>query len=284
MNSEETASDVPSSYPYPELLVLVPKGWTPAGYRQLTNGLLSYELWDDAERYAAYWGALPRTTFAHCPFCLTPFHCTADSFSLAGWGSEGVTLASEFYHNPGPVSVRPWCRHFVGIHQFINLHNVVPTELTNRPNPSAEVPYLNPGFFRSDFTTYAVLQAQPICRVEGDQFVPRYTVFSLTYFADDPRGLLRVHYAEQHAWAGNDPEFYASALALPPGKTLDIRLDEMFYDLPHWALSNRLGWVDWLAPHRLWLRPNLQLPAIYQSIAGRRTPYNWRNGRFRDRY
>jgi|SRR5579859_1759282 len=178
----------PPAYPYPELLPLLQVLCTPAEYAQVAP---AREDWQSAAQfrehaldYPDYWRIVPQYTYAECPICHLRYHEPADTYSLSGWGS-GPRLRQTVYV-PASFPVHPRCPHFMGIHQFLNLHGVRPVEESWLVGECGEVPYLTRKFFSADVATYAVLHALPLACSEGAAFVPRYTHFLLTYFSADP--------------------------------------------------------------------------------------------------
>jgi hypothetical protein len=166
----------------------------------------------------------------------------------------------------------------LGIHRVLNLHGQRPVEVGYLSNTTGEVPYLTPWFFPADIAGWAVLHALAICGREAEQWVPRYTVFSLTYFSADPQEVRRRQYAGEARRGAGDPEFYPGML-YPPGTHTQVDYDESLYDLPAWAQRGQLGYMDISNPQLpLRMGPGTALPAMYQHIAGDRRTYVWRKG------
>ncbi|MGQ0603749.1 MAG: hypothetical protein ACT4QE_18875 [Anaerolineales bacterium] len=267
-------------YPYPPLVPLLQFHRTPDEYRRLKALYLSSLV--GGTKYPSpvdeYWRIVPHHTYAYCPICRTQYREPADTHELRGWGPS-QDLLQVLYGVPGEYPTNSPCPHFLGIHAFLNLHGNLPSEITYLENSTGEVPYLTPWFFPGDIESYAVLHALPICRIEADQFVPRYTVFSLTYFNQDPKLVLKRHYAVEAERGKNDPE-YDAATVYPPGAIYTGREDETLYDLPSWAARGLLGWLDFTQANTpLQIGVGSKLPEIYQQIQGSRKTYVWRKGR-----
>lgn len=272
------------SYPYPQLVPLLQFHCAPDEYQRV---IAAYIGWSGgiARRDAGvdYWQIIPSYTYAYCPVCGTRYHEPADTYSIRGWASYNFLLKTlyvleGYYPTPKP------CPHFVGLHVLLNLHDEQPRELDHLENNTGEVPYITPWYFSSDFESYVVLHALPICRIENDEFVPRYTVFSLTYFCRDPDLLLR-HLAAQaeEERVREDPEYYP-ATVWPPGHIDKKQYNEALYDLARWAERGQLGWLDITkADWPLCLRAGMQLPEMYRQIRGRRWKYAWEKGRIEPR-
>lgn len=293
------------SYPYTSLLSLLELRCTPDEYRRLTAPHVSYRRGiKKPHPEDPYWQVIPHYVYAHCPMCHVQYREPADTYSIRGWGSPSI-LRETLYVLPGEYPTNPPCPHFLGIHTFLNLHGNLPSELTYLENSTGEVPYLTPWFFPIDIESYAVLHALPICRIEAgvsvelvqpgipvshalpifrieaDRFVPSYTVFSLTYFSQQPKEVLRRHYAEEAERGKGDPEYFPATVH--PPRPLDTRgYDETLYDLPAWAARGQLGWIDFTQANTpLQIGVGSQLPEIYRQIQGSRKTYVWRNGEMR---
>lgn len=266
------------SYPYPPLLPLLQFRCTPDEYQRAIA--LHIRRGRIAKRSvgADYWRIIPTYTYAECPVCHARYREPADTYSIRGWGSYGFLLKT-LYAFERHYPTRSHCPHFWGIHMFVNLHDELPGEIEDMVNHTGEVPYITPWNFSEDLESYAVLHALPICRIENDKFVPRYTVFSLTYFSRD-LDLLRRHFAAlaKAEKVQDDPEYYPS-LVWPPGHVDKQQYDESLYDLTAWAERGQLGWLDVTrADQPLRLGAGLQLPEMYRHIEGRRWKYLWEKG------
>jgi hypothetical protein len=158
------------------------------------------------------------------------------------------------------------------------LHDQLPREIEYLNNRTGEVPYLTPWFFQDDMESYVVLHALPICRTESNQFAPTYTMFSLTYFSQDPKLILQRHFAVEAERGKGDPEYHP-ATVYPAGSIYTQHYDETLYDLAQWAVRGQLGWLDFtVADQPLRLGVGSQLPETYQRIHGNRKTYVWRKG------
>jgi len=263
-------------YPYPLLLPLLQILCTPNEYRRvkalyLSNvkaGIKHPSLVDE------YWRIVPHYTYAYCPICQARYHEPADTYSIDGWGMY-PDLKKTLYNI---YSTYPRCPHFLGIHAFFNLHGNFPNEVDYLSNRAGEAPYLTPWFFPDDIASYAVLHALPVCRIEAEQFVPRYTAFSLTYFSQHPKLVLKRHYAVEAERGKDDPEYYPAIFY--PAPVYPARIDEALYDLPAWVARGQLGWLDFTQANMpLRIGVGLELPEIYRAIQGSRNTYVWRKGK-----
>ncbi|MDQ2805324.1 MAG: hypothetical protein M3Z04_00160 [Chloroflexota bacterium] len=131
-------------------------------------------------------------------------------------------------------------------------------------------------YLPADIRSYVVLHALPICRIEHDRFVPRYTAFTLSYFSTNKAAVLARHDASEAHRAIGDPDYYAAATFEPPAAT-PTPASAPLYDLAAWADTGRLGWLDYTDPTLpLRIGRGADLPALYRTMVGRRDPYVWR--------
>lgn len=267
------ATPLPNSdYPYPALTSLLQVAATPEEYLRL---IPPSPFWrgGNIPPTAPYWSVVPVYTYTECPLCGRRYQEPADTYTLLGWSISA--FSSTLYISRRYFRSLTWCPHFVGIQLFANFHQITPYELKYVQNNWGEVPYLTPWFLPDDLDSFAVLHALPICRIETAQFVPRYTLFILTYFSENGRGVLGRHYDREWARGAHDPEFYPSTLA-PPGHK-----EGNLYNLPYWSASGRLGWLDFNDPDLpLRIGSSLEWPKLYYPIPGRQSAFNWRRDKW----
>jgi len=279
------------SYPYPELTNRLEFLCNLHKYKQIVAPLISPKgRLQTPPKDHPYWHILPKYPIAECPICAYRLQNLVDTYSLLGWGSSFHGLLQSLYRSDMPaVTAGPvtkgtpkfaHCPHFMGIHSFLNLHEVPPPNTYYWSNRTGEVPYITPWFFPDDVPTYAVLHALPICRIEEDTFVPTYTVFSITYFSQDRKEIL-MRWRERVRNEGlGDPEYYPSLLAMPNSYSYEERSAQ--HDLVTWARQGKLGFLDVTRPMLpLFIGPGTELPEIYQHIQGRLATYTWSRGRLK---
>ncbi len=267
---------MPNHYLYQELLTLLDYKVTPTQYVQIVkqyttrNGTLRpFNIGED------YWEMLTTYTFARCPFCGKVYQQPADTYSLLGWSGFTVGLSKGYYDSPSITE--PPCPHLFATQQFLNLHNHLPFERSYISCDSGETPYLTDWFFPDDLATRVILHALPICRIVDEQFVPSYTVFSLTYFSEDEAQLRQRHFAWQREEGKGDSEYYPAGFVFPS----ESPSANNAYDLVVWAQRGQLGYIDHTTPgFPLKIGSAAALPAIFQKIEGRRCDYSWRDGTF----
>lgn len=278
------------TYPLPELTKLLEFRCTPHEYMQsIAPFVLSKGRLQDPPKDHSYWQTLPRYIVAECPICTYRLYSFVDTYSLIGWVSSNGLLQSLYRSDMPAVTAGPvtqgipkfaHCPHFMGVHRFLNLHEVPPPNTYYWSNRTGEVPYITPWFFPDDVPTYAVLHALPICRIEEDTFIPTYTVFSVTYFSQDRKEIL-MRWRERVKNEGlGDPEYYPSLLAIPNSYSYEERSAQ--HDLVTWTRQGKLGFLDITRPTLpLAIGPGTELPEIYQHIQGRLATYTWSRGQLK---
>jgi hypothetical protein len=198
---------------------------------QRPGGFSKFKAGDD------YWNKVPWYLISRCPLCGAVYTEQLDTHSLLGWKAY-----PDFWEFVYATPQRTDCRHFLAVQLFINLHGVVPYEKRYFSNQS-EVPYVMPVFLPDDIESYAVMHSLPICRLEDEEFVPRYSLYTLTYYSTDLhamwdrrraeyRGEDYGHFPKLHTWrrARDTPEVWDLALWVRKGKLLWLDLEQD--DLP----------------------------------------------------
>jgi hypothetical protein len=252
-----------TNYPFPVLAAQLQFICTPADYMKIVGPYI--HKWGTLSllKYSGYWRLIPEYTYAYCPICHHQYREQADTYCLKWWEGnyqlrDALYSIAEFH--PQPLSR---CRHWLGITGFTNLHGQIPDELNWFKQWTGEVPAVAPMFLPDDIESYVILHALPVCRIENNQFVPRYTIFVLTYFSQKPYEILNRIYSEE----SDDPEYrpLVGAISKLPGPSLS-----------EWTQRGRLGWLDVSNPDLpLRIGPNSQLPDFYQNIQGSKERFNW---------
>ena len=216
----------------------------PAEYAAITE-----EIRFPAPVYTNYWDNIPEYLIARCPLCDATYTGQLDTYSLRYWvrPEHGKRVFTEFAETIG-------CNHFVRTHQFINLNDLLPTELNCQKTLGSEVPYVHPFWLPDDVRSYAVMHALPICRPEGRRFVPRYSLYAITYYSEDPAEMLKRRWEPTAGW--NQP--LASRKHYDPDDAWDLATrptlmtprnfpdQEEIFDLLRWVRAGKLQWLD---PH-----------------------------------
>lgn len=230
---------------------------TPEKYDAITAGLIGPE----SRGAADYWQNIPEYLIARCPLCGATYSAQLDTYSLKYWLRPIYGRA--VFHDRGQTI---GCSHFVVVHHFINLNGVKPTEIDYK-RLNCEVPHVIPVFLPDDIESYAVMHALPICRVEEERFVPRYSLYTITYYSEAPSVLIK------RRWQ------------LPPSEAMFIGrglVKKDSWDLPKWVQVGKLYWLDpGLADLPLRIGPPEAFP--YTNIQGHREDHNiYRHGEWED--
>jgi len=232
----------------------------------------------------SYWDILPRYDYACCPFCGRRYSGLIDTYSISNNKVSLVDLVdSTQWGIPKRLNqasqISP-CKHFLGIHRFVNLHKNIlsASDFSYREaglfgyrfeGATSEVPYITAGYFgSSNIPAFAVLHTLPICRIVDDVFVPTFSLFIITYFSASPAETRDGYYklGTEHNKPGLD---YFGSNADFPKESNSIQ-----YDLASWTKKGVLGWMDFTRPElSLRIGKDEQLPVIYRSIEGNRRPY-----------
>ena len=264
-----------TDYPFPEFLRYLQLLCTPEEYRKMQKPRpdSKWRSWGSATPTVLpvddiYWQLLPQYTYAECPLCHTQYRQPVDIYSLEMWGCHPNLYDSLYTH--GDYALPTPCKHLMGVHKFINLHGHLPTEVSYFSNNNGDIPYITPWFFADDIQTFAVLFALPLCRVIAEQFIPTYTLFSLTYFSENPKVIFKRHYTKEAERGEGDPEYYP-ATVMAPSKNFQL------YDLAAWATQEKLGWmeIEIDKPAVLKIGSGAKLPHVFDTITGHNRRHSW---------
>ena len=221
-----------------------------------------------------YWSVLPSVHVSTCPYCVEEYREQLDLYSLRYWilkkkspFSGGI---SPFEHTFSDLRSQSYshCDHFERAHVFINLNGNMPeisdTELAKGIWLRPEVPHVISPVLQDSVGATAVFNDFPIHRIESDRFVPRYTLYVLTYFTENEqkkdlyRKALVAHNVKYHKGE------------TPPRPTRPEH--ENWYDLKPFVESKRLGWMQKAdRDSRLLFHGDADFP--HYGIEGRRKPY-----------
>jgi hypothetical protein len=207
-----------------------------------------------------FWEQIPKYLIARCPLCGGAYTERLDTYSLDGWvtgGTDDVFSGGEQQHH---------CGHFAAVQTFIHLNDVVPTGYFSG---GSEVPYVMPIFLPDDPVSYAVIHSLPICRVEAGVFVPRYLLFMVTYFSQNPQALYDRRWQDWEPGIDRLPLMYT---------WMKARGIEEAWDLPKWVAEGKLYWLD-LDRDNLPLRSGPVEKFPYGNIEGLRREFIYRDGK-----
>lgn len=231
-----------------------------------------------------YLDRLPVYLISCCPFCGAEYRSRLDTHSLSLWyggtWGDGAGLGGL---NEGR------CVHFLAIHGFINLNGLYPHEISHYFDNAYDVPFISPLFLPDEVPSYAVMHSLPICRIENGQFVPRYYLYTLTYYVPE-------NYVSWEKTIPSNPQKFRH------GIISDRRVSEMnannlhwelflyfpnqarkhpeWWDLPSWVKKGKLLWLDPSSPNlELKSGPTEDFP--YANIQGFRRMVEIREGKFK---
>jgi hypothetical protein len=216
-----------------------------------------------------YWGRLPTYLIARCPLCSATYTSVLDTHGLSGrWTTYPDSWKAVFEASRQRIG----CPHFVAVQKFTNLNSLLPTELPYYRN-ELDVPFVMPVFLPDDIPSVAVIHSLPICRIEGDSFVPRYATYMITYYSTDPKTLWDRRRAEEVAYGAGDPDYEGTALHTYRWANSQPES----WDLPFWVQKGKLQWLSPFTPDLLLkAQPPEDLP--YANIEGYRRPFTFRDG------
>lgn len=130
-----------------------------------------------AENFEVFADILPKYQIAICPICNQGYFEKINTYTLQGWSrTYGKTL-----HNHPRNSLR--CEHFVLVEPFIHMNGVWPSEARGLFGP--EKPHVI-GYLLQEHSCRGVMHSIPISRINENEFVPAYTLHSISYFSENP--------------------------------------------------------------------------------------------------
>jgi hypothetical protein len=242
---------------------------TPTQYQNLIQRYSHRGIFRPYKAGADYWDYIPSYTVSRCPLCGAEYNAQLDTHSLeAGWSTHPGSWNNVGYEGHETIG----CAHVVAAQQLVNLNGIIPYELEYFSN-ELDVPFVMPPFVEGD-TAAAVIHSLPICRIEADAFVPRYTALFMVYYAEDPSAIRNRRAAKNLAAGTNDPEYYPSATFTAS----EARAYPEAYDLSLWVERRKLYWLD-PTTTGLPLRTGERDGFPYGDIVGYRRSYTLRKGK-----
>lgn len=182
-------------------------------------------------RYNAEWQRLPAYMIAHCPFCSSQNIENLDTYTPRIWrGFIVPTSKSVFYHE---LVVRH-CDHFALAQFFFLFYGDIPDQLKLTGIGTRTTPYVI-GHLLENGRCLAVMHTLPVCEIEDNSFVPRYTLLIISYFSEQPKEAIQ----EVERFNMNWYNLGESTLYLP------LQFGGKYWaDLSHWVAKGQLYWVD----------------------------------------
>ncbi len=211
-----------------------------------------------------YWEMIPAYGVSRCPYCGKAHSEVLDTYTLRKWIIAGASGYELFWDLP---ENKFYCEHMVYTQAFVHLHGIVPqkspTELKHFKKFVSEVPHVVGFLLTDDVESHAVLHSLPMCRIEGDQFVPRYTLYMVTQYGMDP-DLLSDRMSHYTSAIADD---WRSLLVWPTSPD-----HSEWFNLEKWVKKGKLSWIEPENPEmKLVSGPLEAFP--YAKIEGRRSPY-----------
>jgi len=196
---------------------------------------LARDQWHEPHIYVPYWYALSNVVISRCPFTGQVHEQLLDTYSLIGASirfDNGVVVdfsPNGYEHSP----------HLFQVHSFIHLNGKLP----NRRNlmddvlhsSEPEIPFITPSLLNSDLQTVAVIHSIPIMNMRGKTFKPAYTLYVISYYAENPDAVLQKRREEWVRQHGTD--YYWRVCDY-----WEILTDEHL-DLVGWVQSGKLKWM-----------------------------------------
>lgn len=182
-------------------------------------------------RYNSEWRQLPAHLIARCPICSTKNIERLDTYTIRRW-KWFVTTVSKFVFHPDLVVHH--CEHFALVQIFFSSYGILYNEICGSHIAAKEAPYVI-GHLLESGRCLAVMHALPVCRIEDNTFVPRYTLFIISYFSEQPKEAIRDVEQYNLKWYN----IGESSLYLP----LQFG-DKKWAILRHWVAAGQLYWVD----------------------------------------
>jgi hypothetical protein len=194
---------------------------TVAAYAEITTGIVS-----PLPTFVDYWNNIPEYLISRCPLCGGTYCAQLDTYSLQYWvrPEHGESVFAGFVQTIE-------CDHFVRAHHFINLNGLKPAELKEQKTFGCEVPYVHPFWLTDDIPSFGVIHALPICRPEGERFMPRYSLYIITYYSENPAEMLERRWNAAKAWG---------ALLTPRNFPNQAEI----FNLVRWVKARKLQWLD----------------------------------------
>lgn len=224
---------------FPKTVAHLKVTFSPEEYLSLMNYIKqSYWMLTDREEVETYWRRLPTYLFARCPLCGAEYTSVADTHSLLEWVISGARYQftfSAYFQKEG-------CTHFTGVQSFINLNGYFPTEVDNFNGECGDIPIVMPELLLDEFQAGAVIHSLPICRVEGNEFAPRYSLYTVTYYSDAPgEARPRSYNLRFPEGVKDDGDSGFPVLFDSSGRSYR---EPLVGDLRYWVERGKLHWLD----------------------------------------
>lgn len=137
-----------------------------------------------------------------------------------------------------------------------------------------DVPTITPSLLPDDIPAAAVMHGLPVCRIENGAFIPRYSLYMITYFANDPTTIWQRRKTEMDRIAASraaDGADFAQHISWV-NTSCACRKNPLQCNLAEWVSKDKLYWLD-LQSRELPLRHGKVEEFPYATISGYGQPY-----------
>jgi len=224
---------------FPKAIAYLKITFTPDEYLALMGRIKqSYWMLTEREEVETYWRRLPTYLFARCPLCGAEYTSVADTHSILEW-----VISRAEYNSVFSVDFqRVGCVHFTAVQSFIHLNGYFPTEVDYFDGACGDIPIVIPELLLDEFHASAVIHSLPICRVEGNEFALRYSLYTVTYYSDAP-GEARPRSYDLRFPEGVKDDGDSGFPALFDSSGRSYR-EPLVGDLRYWVERGKLHWLD----------------------------------------
>jgi hypothetical protein len=245
---------------------------SPDEYMKWMRGKFDFSLPRDflAKENQNFWTNIPRQATAICPICNARTSEQLDLNSPIFWNAlvglgQRAASKNETLHS---------CEHFFFSHVFINLagKSINISAYENRLDSfwlGPEIPHIIPLYFSVGDSFRVVMHAFPLCDIENGEFVPKFTVYIMTYFCN------AQDMARAKEIAGKiDLEYDVRTKKLWPFNHIVSQKDAgEWWNLPRWVFEGRLLWMQPDSDEPVLCSYPESFPFPYANIEGVINPY-----------
>lgn len=191
----------------------------------------------------------PLTRIAQCPLCRQETRVRIDMLSIKRWRSDKDTNGDFFKlarFEDFATSSRDHvtCVHYFAVDVFIAFNGQLPEKCVEELDVSREFgpekPYVMGELVDRFHSLCAVIHAVPICRIRGARYLPTYTAFLVSYYAEE-RELWDIK-----GFVAATKEIPYSYLVSPRETGVDRNGNPFseWWDLESYARRKRLLWLE----------------------------------------
>ncbi len=202
-------------------------GYTVAEYLEFLKSVSNSIEYSDS-----YWQQehFSMKTIALCPYCGLPNRVRLDLSSIKYWSASRTSIDIPKPGSKLKARYFDFCEHAAITDCFIHFNGYEPQR--NPPDGKSfhsrfgpEVPGVFSPYFKADFGLKAVMTCLPLCRIEENEFVPRYKLYVLSYFLPERNPMIDLQPGQNDwrallkgAWKRLDDTYFK---VLPEATTLN---------------------------------------------------------------